>query len=168
MSPNQALLGYQPTLYPNQIIGTNNEEAEGCIDEMLQRRAQAMAAINKAAYQGETPKDAFQVGNQVWLEASNLKLPYQMMKLAPKCQGPFRVIRRVSLVAYQLELPPTWSIHDMFHALLLLPYCKTPAHGPNFVQPPPDLIGGEEGYKIEAIINHCFKGKKYHLQYLIK
>jgi transposase InsO family protein len=35
MSPNQALLGYRPVLYPNQIIGTNSEEAEGRIDEML-------------------------------------------------------------------------------------------------------------------------------------
>jgi hypothetical protein len=105
MSPNQVLLGYRPILYPNQIVGTNNEKAEGRIDEMLKRRAQATAAINKAVHQGETPKDVFQVDQQVWLEAGNLKLPYQTTKLAPKHQGPFRIIKRISLVAYQLELP---------------------------------------------------------------
>jgi hypothetical protein len=133
MSPNQALLGYRPILYPNQIIGTNSKEAEGDIDKMLQQRAQATAAINKAAHQGETLKDVFQVGEQVWLEANNLKLPYQMTKLALKCQGPFRVIRRVSLVVYQLELPPVWSIHNVFHTSLLLSYRETPSHSPDFI-----------------------------------
>jgi hypothetical protein len=74
----------------------------------------------------------FQVGEQVWLEASNLKLPYQTSKLAPKRQGPFKIIRKILPVVYQLELPASWTIHDVFHASLLLPYRETPAHGPNF------------------------------------
>jgi hypothetical protein len=74
----------------------------------------------------------FQVGEQVWLEASNLKLPYQTSKLAPKRQGPFKIIRKISPVAYQLELPASWTIHNVFHASLLSPYRETPAHGPNF------------------------------------
>jgi hypothetical protein len=53
MTPNQALLGYWPILYPNQILGTNNQEAEARIDDLLQRRAQATAAINQSARAGE-------------------------------------------------------------------------------------------------------------------
>jgi hypothetical protein len=154
MTPNQALLGYRPILYPNQVLGTNNQEAEARIDDLLQRRVQAMVAINQSARAGEIRKDMFQVGEQVWLEANNLKLPYQTSKLAPKCQGPFKIIRKISSVAYQIELPESWAIHNVFHASLLSPYCETPAHGPNFRQPPPDLIGDEEEYEVEAIINH--------------
>jgi hypothetical protein len=168
MSPNQALLGYQPVLYPNQIIGTNNQEVEGHIDDLIQQWVQAMAAINRSAQQGGTPKDMFQVGAQVWLEVSDLKLPYQMTKLAPKHQGPIKIIKWISPVAYQLELPIAWGIHDVFHASLLLPYSETPTHSPNFIQPPPELIGDKEEYRVEAIINHHFKGKGHHLQYLIK
>jgi transposase InsO family protein len=62
MSPNQALLGYRPILYPNQIIGTNNVEVEGCTDEMLRHRVQAMAAINKAVHQEKLPKMCFRLG----------------------------------------------------------------------------------------------------------
>ncbi len=42
------------------------------------------------------------------------------------------------------------------------------AHGPNFTRPPPDLINGEEEYKIERIIAHRHFGRSKRLQYLIK
>jgi len=71
-------------------------------------------------------------------------------------------------VAYQLALPLSWGIHNVFHASLLLPYKETTAHGPNFTQPPLDLIAGEEEYEVEAIINHRHHGHRRQLQYLIK
>jgi len=71
-------------------------------------------------------------------------------------------------VAYQLALPLSWGIHDVFHASLLLPYKETTAHGPNFTRPPPDLIKGEEEYEVEAITNHRYHGRRRQLQYLIK
>jgi hypothetical protein len=94
------------------------------------------------------------MGAQVWLEGKNLKLPYQSTKLVPKRYGPFKIIKEVSLVAYQLNLPVAWGIHDMFHASLLSPYHKTAQHGLNFSQPPPDLIAGEAEYEVKAIWNH--------------
>ena len=33
-------------------------------------------------------------------------------------------------------------------------YKETTEHGPNFIQPPPDLIDGEEEYKVEVVIGH--------------
>jgi hypothetical protein len=57
-------------------------------------------------------------------------------------------------VAYQLRLPMSWGIHDVFHASLLSPYHETNAHGPNFSRPPPDLIDGQEEYEVECIISH--------------
>jgi hypothetical protein len=91
------------------------------------------------------------VGAQVWLEGKNLRLPYQSTKLVPKRYRPFRIIREVSPVAYQLSLPMIWGIHDTFHASLLSPYQEIIQHGPNFSQPPLDLITGEAEYKVEAI-----------------
>jgi len=91
-----------------------------------------------------------------------------MPKLAPRRQGPFRISKVVSPVAYQLALPLSWGIHNVFHASLLLPYKETAAHGPNFTRPPPDLIEGEEEYEVEAIINHRHHGRRHQLQYLIK
>jgi hypothetical protein len=49
------------------------------------------------------------MGAQVWLEGKNLKLPYQATKLVPKRYGPFKIIKEVPPVAYQLRLPWMWG-----------------------------------------------------------
>ena len=108
------------------------------------------------------------MGDQVWLEASHLKLPYHTPKLAPRRQGPFHISKVISAVAYQLTLPLSWGIHNVFHASLLLPYRETTAHGPNFERPPPELIEDAEEYEVEAIVNHRHYGRQRQRQYLIK
>src|SRR6267154_3633732 len=168
MTPNEALFGYRPSLYPRTAIDTPNEEVESRLDLLYQKRAQATAAINKAARTPYVIKELFKVGDQVWLDGKNLVLPYQSNKLAPRRQGPFRITRIISPVAFQLELPPSWRIHDVFHASLLTAFRESPAHGPNYSRPPPDLIDEDPEYEVEAIINHRFFGQRRRLQYLIK
>jgi hypothetical protein len=168
LSPNQILLGYDITLNPGITQSVTNESAEERIQIMTERRAQAISALNQIAERSGTPSAQHNTGDQVWLEGKNLKLPYQSSKLAPKRYGPFKIIKEISPVAYQLALPPTWHIHDVFHASLLSPYSETPAHGPNFSRPPPDLIEGEEEYEVEQIRNHRTFGRNRTLQYLVK
>ena len=109
---------------------------------------QKMAACSTRSF---TP---FNLGDKVWLDGQNLKtgLPYQ--KFAPKCFGPFKITKVLGSVSYRLQLPETWRIHPVFHAILLSPYLETTVHGPNYMRPPPDLIEGEEQYKVEAIQSH--------------
>ena len=104
-------------------------------------------------------------GDKVWLEGRNLKLCYPSKKLAPRREGPFEIVQVISPMAYKLQLPPTWKIHDVFYASLLLSYRETPEHRPNFSNPPPDLIRGEEEYKIDKILLH--HGTQGQRQYLI-
>jgi hypothetical protein len=110
-----------------------------------------IAAINQAAEKIGKPEAQYTMGAQVWLEGKNLKLPYQSTKLVPKRYRPFKIIKEVSPMAYQLNLPVAWGIHDIFHASLLSPYQETTQHGPNFSWPPLDLIKGEAEYKVKAI-----------------
>ena len=97
---------------------------------------------------------AFKKGQQVWLESSNLRLPYPTRKLSPKREGPFRITKVLGPVTYELELPDSWKIHPVFHAGLLSPYTETEEHGKNYTRPPPDVIEGEDNYKVEAILRH--------------
>ena len=166
--PNQILQGYEPQLTPNASEPSNNDLAEEHIKKLMENRDQATRAINEAAKGNGTILSQYHVGDQVWLEGKNLKFPHQATKLNLKCYGPFRVIKEISLVAYRLQLPPSWNSHPVFHVSLLLSYSEIPAYGPDFSQPPPDLINNEEEYEVEQIKAHRIFSRSKHLQYLIK
>ena len=65
---------------------------------------------------------------------------------------------------YCLWLPPTWRLHNVFHATLLFPYKKTAMHGPNFLSPPLIMIRSEEEYEVDEIVSH--KGSPGRRRYL--
>jgi hypothetical protein len=168
LSPNQVLLGYELMLQPEEDTPSNNEAANTRVQNVREKRAQAIDAINQAARSKQVMMSQYRPGEQVWLEATHLKIHHQKTKLKPKRYGPFKIIREISPVVYQLRLPVAWRIHDVFHASLLLPYRETTAHGPNFSRPPLELIDREEEYQVECIMGHRNMGRGKKLQYLIK
>ena len=95
----------------------------------------------------------WKVRDKVWLETRNFNLQVPSRKLSAKRTGPFEITPVISFVAFQLKLPKQWKIHDVFHSFLLLSYREIPEHGPNFPQPPLELIRTEEEYEIDKIIN---------------
>ena len=128
-------------------------------------REAALHTLNKAAQ--TTPMSQYKVGEWVWLKAKYLALPYASAKLALKHHGLFQVTKDISPVAYQLTLPRAWMIHNVFHSSLLTCYKETCESRAQFQCLPPELIGNEEEYEVEQIINHCHYGKHHQLQYLI-
>ena len=104
-------------------------------------------------------------GDKVWLSAKNLMVPVPSKKLAPKRYGPFVIEKAISALTYALKLPPQWKIHSNFHATELSSYRENEIHGPNFTEPPPDVIDNEEEFEVEAIRAH--KRIRSKLQYLV-
>jgi Chromo (CHRromatin Organisation MOdifier) domain len=104
----------------------------------------------------------------VWLEGVNLKLTHPKAKLDAKRYGPFCITKEVSPVVFQLALPLQWRIHNVFHTSLLTPYKEMKEHGDNFMQPPPELIKGQEEYEVEQIMNLRCTGRTKKLQYLLQ
>ena len=88
VAPSKALLGYLPRLDFLSPPSMNDRVKERS-EVAFQKRMQARTAINLWA--GSQPPSLFKTGDKVWLEAKNLKLPYQSLKLVPKRHGPFRI-----------------------------------------------------------------------------
>jgi hypothetical protein len=154
LSPNQILIGYNVPINPENIPITNNDIIENRAKAIELYHDTATCLINQTA--GTTPvtPSRYQIGSEVWLDVTNLHTMGTNTKINPLQYGPFKITKEISPVGYQLALPSEWKIHDVFHASLLSPYTETDAHGPNFVHPPPDLVGGEQEYEVEHIINH--------------
>ena len=129
---NQLLNGLEPTITPNQSANSDNLTAELRVNQLRQRRKQVTTALNNTANSKSPATNVFRHGQKVWLKAKNLALPYRLVKLAPRWHGPFPITQVMSLVTYKLTLPYQWTIHPIFHALLLTPYSKTKEYGENY------------------------------------
>jgi hypothetical protein len=91
------------------------------------------------------------VRDQVWLEGKNLQVTGSR-KLLPKQYRPFTILEQIRQVVYQLELPASMKVHNIFHVDLLMPYKKMEAYDTPYAQPPPMIKEGKEEYEIELII----------------
>jgi hypothetical protein len=141
-----------------------------CLEQLKQARDMVQQLMIKAQQSWVKHRDMpkYKEGDQVWLEGKNLRLSQPTAKLVPRRHGPFKVIKVLSPVSYQLALPTQWSIHPMFHINLLTPYQETTMHGPNYQRPVPDLVDREEEYSVEKILDSRKFGRRQRLQYLVK
>jgi len=83
-----------------------------------------------------------------------------------KRYGPFEVTRAIGHGAYELKLPTTWIIHNVFNENLLTKWREPKFQIQKDMPPlPPEIINKEEEYKIEAIRKHRKQGNS--TQYLV-
>ena len=171
--PFEIWYGFTPTFIPPLSFATKFPAVEERLRHMERMRSEVTAALNNAAEimkssRPDGPTYRFNEGDSVWLEATNLKTTHPKAKLAPKRYGPFKVLAAYP-VNSKLALPKSWRIHPVFHNALLKPYKETPAHGPNYTRPPPEIIDDEgEHYEVETILKSRATPNRRGLQYLVK
>jgi len=170
-TPFDLLIGYTPQVH-QPTRKTDIPSLEQRLSAIEEARKAAQEAQRKAqeSWIKERPcHSPFPVKSKVWLEGTNLRLPSNITpKLSPRRYGPFEVVSQISKVAYKIKLPPNWKIHDVFHASLLTPYKETDQHGPNFLEPPPDILEGEPEWEVEQILKERLFGRWKKKQYLMR
>jgi hypothetical protein len=110
------------------------EERENMVTLLQQNLSKAQARMKKYADAKRTER-SFELGDFVYLKAK----PYRETalglnnppKFSPKWYGPFKVLKTVGKVSYQLQLPDTCKLHDVFHVSQLKKHT-----GPNDVPNP--------------------------------
>ena len=131
------------------------QETEETVKLIRDRLKEAFS--RQKSYADRRRKDIeFEVGDQVFLKVSPWKKVLRFGrkgKLSPRFIGPYRILKRIRPVAYQLDLPPHLSrIHDVFHVSMLRLYRPDPDHVIQVqnVELRPDLSYVEEPIQILA------------------
>jgi hypothetical protein len=176
ITPFQAYTGRHPRSAetpPGRKIAVSPqaEEVASYIIEQ-QRRLKLQLEHTNATYAkwyNKKKKDyTLQQGDQVMLNAKNIKTTRPKKKLDRKFLGPYLIKRKINDAVYQLDLPNHIKIHPVFHISLLEKY--TPSS--RFTQPQPpmwDIVPAADNniWDVEAILDKQ-RDKDGKWLYLIK
>jgi len=134
-TPFSLIMGWMPRVTWTNTLSTA-PSADKRMEELMIKRQHMQDCIKHMqqlmAKRGNSKFTPYTQGTMVWLEGVNLRTLYPTSKLAPKHYRPFPIKRILSEVTYELELPPQWKIHLVFHTNLLTPYKETALHGTNY------------------------------------
>jgi hypothetical protein len=111
---------------PNGMRSANESVNEFC-DQIPAGVSKAKAALVKAKDEFKlyynhqrVPTLEIKVGDQVWVDASDIKTTHPAPKFSDKWLRPFKVVKVVGNGAYKLELPPRYSqLHPVFPVVKL-------------------------------------------------
>lgn len=111
--------------------------------------------------------EVFKVGEKVWLSRKFITTTRPSKKLDAKFLGPFKVSRVIANgKAYELRLPVTMKIHNVFHPSLLRKHKESTIAGRIQPEPAPIVVEGEDQWEVEEIVARRVSKRK--AQYLVK
>ena len=136
------MFGDMPIVIPISFKNTKFPTVEGKMRTLIRNWEEALAAHklaqNRMVDRRRSTFTPFQLGDRVWLDSRNLKMNHNT-KISPQWEGPFKITNVIRPVMYQLELPCSWRIHNLFHATLLQWYKETDVYGGKFPQTNPRI-----------------------------
>ncbi|KAF8700270.1 reverse transcriptase, partial [Rhizoctonia solani] len=165
-SPFKALYRWEQALTPSNVP-MDVPEADDLAAQMEAQWQEIEAALRQSKTQMTTRESGepieFEVGEEAWLDAKNVKLKTLSPKLTKQCLGPFRITKKISNQAYCLELLPSMRIHNVFYVGLLSKVKRDKKHAFEN-HPPPITVDREEEYKVKGITNAKERDGKWFFQ----
>lgn len=139
MAPYEALYGRRcrtPTCWTElgerQVLGPELVADTESKVKLIRDRLKEASDRQKSYADLKRKEIEFAVWDMVFLKVSPWKKILRFGKkgkLSPRFIRPYRVLRRLGPVAYQLELPPELNrIHNVFHVSMLRRYQSDPSH----------------------------------------
>jgi hypothetical protein len=160
-------------LHVETIKASKTPAAAQWTTDLVSTLEQAKVYLQQAKDRQKSYADAkrsevtFALHDQVLLCTTNLKPKFGTRKLYPRWLGPFKVTKVVNDVAYQLDLPSSMKIHNVFHVSLLKPYKSDGS-----VKPPPAplAVDGHLEYEVEDLlgVRQVKAGTKFRQEFLVK
>ena len=120
--------------------------------------AKSQRAQMKAANRHQKASLEYKVGDKVWLSTKNIRTERPSKKLDHKRIGLYKVTKLVGS-SYQLELPESMRIHNVFHPSLLRLAAEDPLPGQHNDPPPPVVVNDKKEWEVDNILNAKKHGK---------
>jgi hypothetical protein len=98
--------------YVNQVLAA--EQSARTNMELAQERA-------KSYYDSSRVQHTFSVGDMVYVNGNSLPSNRRGTKLSPLRFGPYKIAQAIGPVAFRLDTPATWRVHNVFHVSALSP-----------------------------------------------
>jgi RNase H-like domain found in reverse transcriptase/Reverse transcriptase (RNA-dependent DNA polymerase)/Integrase zinc binding domain/Chromo (CHRromatin Organisation MOdifier) domain len=112
---------------------------------------------------------SFKVNDKVWLKLDNIRTTRPTKKLDAK-NAKYTVTKCIGSHSYQLDTPP--GVHNVFHSdlLRLASSDPLPSQVQDDSQPPPVLVGNDEEYEVERILDEKLvrRGRGVQQKLLVK
>ena len=179
--PFQATRGYIPKMSFNSVDLSKESTRERFANTKARSIAADMEEVwefvkNEMARSQERQAEAadrhrkkaeYKVGDEVWLLTRNIKTERPSKKLDHKMIGPYKIKKLVGS-SYQLDLPTSMKIHDVFHPSLLQKTSADPLPGQDNDSAPPVVVDDEEKWEVDDILNAKRKGRSRKVQFGVK
>ena len=117
-------------------------------EEMTKLQAKQVVAAN--CHCKKPP--VYKVKDKVFLLTKNIRTERPSKKLNDKNIGPFK-IKKLVRSSYQLELPHTMKIYDVFHLNLLQKAADDPLSGQRNIPPPLTVVNNKEEWEVDTILD---------------
>src|SRR3979490_64390 len=116
-------MGFKPR-EPESLAKTVNEfkdQMEKSLEEAKSALVKAKDDMARYYNQHRMPAPEYQVGDRVFLDASDIQTTWPSQKLSHHYLGPYVIQRRVGRHSYRLQLPQSLShLHLVFHTVKLI------------------------------------------------
>ena len=162
MTPFMADTGRNPRMGFEPAVDVADANAGAFQRRMEESLEDAKAALSKAQDEyalyynrHREPAPEFKPGDQVLLDASDIRTNRASKKLDCLRLGPFKVLEAVGKGAYRLELPESMSrLHPVFPVVKLTPLPADPFPGRHPTRPPdPIIVDDVEHFEIKKILD---------------
>jgi len=163
-------MGFKPRQNPSSLETVNKftKRIESATKEAKSVIRKVQEDMTRYYNQRRSPAPVFKPGDQVYLDASDIRTTRPSPKLSHRRLGPFEIERQVGPIAYWLKLPHGLrQLHPVFNVVKLSAALDNPIPGRKPQAPPPPIVIDRElEWEVEEVSDSCWHRRRF--QFLIK